>query len=562
MCDKEQEKRRNRIKSIARKLYRGVGMGQGIKKGSLVKQAAILAAAGFIVRILGFLYRVPLTNMIGDEGNGLYTAAFYIYMFFLVLSSAGLPAAISKMVSERVALKQYKNAHRVFQVSMLVAVFTGTMGSLILWFGAAYIANSIDSPGSYYSILTLSPTILIVAVMAVYRGYFQGMNNMVPTAISQIIEQIFNAIFSVYMAYILVGDGIEWGAAGGTMGTGIGAFTGLLFLAWIYMMIRPSLQKRIRKYKANEQEESYMEIGTTLLRIAVPIITGTAIFSITNLIDVKMVMSRLLASGYDMKTANILYGQLSGKYILLTTLPVSIATALATAVVPSIASSMALEQPKVVRQKINLAMRVTMLLAMPSTVGMAVLGGPMLIMLFPKYPGGGILLTVGSIAIVFLSLAQITTAILQGVGRVSIPAINAGIGAVFKIIFNYLLIGIPGINVLGAVISTVICYMVAGFLDLRAMVQATGIRPNFKTVFTKPFMASLGMGVICYVMYELLLFITDNNTIATLTSIMVGIWVYFGILFMIRGISKADIELLPMGKKISAKMIQLRLLEE
>jgi len=284
-------------------------------KTSFVKQAAILAMASLIVRFIGFLYRLPLTDIIGDVGNAVYGRAYTFYIFLLILSSAGLPAAISKMVSERIARNEPANAYRVFRVSLVVSGTAGLIAALILGFGARQIAALVDPTpslivsainfindeavsignsavfgpvpevvlSSMYAIMTLAPTVFVVALMSAFRGYFQGLRNNVPTAASQVIEQIFNAVFSVLMAYILMRYGVEFAAAGGTIGTGVGALAGLALIAFIYFIGRKSF---LRVPRTRTKSEPIANIVRELLKTALPIIAGVAIFSITNIIDI------------------------------------------------------------------------------------------------------------------------------------------------------------------------------------------------------------------------------------------------------------------------------------
>lgn len=534
-------------------------MGKKTRKSSFVKQAAILAVAGILVRVLGFLYRVPLTNMIGDEGNGIYSAGYYIYTFFLVMSSAGLPVAISKMVSEKISVGRFSAAHKIFKVSLWVAFTIGLIFSLAMYFGAKQLCNIIGSPDSYYTILTLSPTVCIVSVMAVFRGYFQGMNTTVPTALSQVVEQIFNAIFSVYLAYLFI-DNVLYSAAGGTAGTGIGALAGLLFIIFAYFLAHPSIKRRIHHDKLFYKEESAKKITKNLIKLAVPIITGTAIFSMTNLIDMQMVNSRLEAAGFPQNQINALYGQLTGKYVTITTLPVSISTAVATAVLPAIAAGVAKKAYKDVNLKINVALRVTMIISIPAAIGIGVLGNQILEMLYPSYSEGGILLQVGSISIIFLALSQIATGILQGLSKVYVPAANALIGAIVKIPLNYFLISIPEINVVGAVISTIACYAIASFLNFRALTKATKARPDYTGVLLKPIIASIFMAIICHFSYKVFNYFIGINTISTIIAICLGGLTYFITMAFIGGLKKEDLEFMPMGRKISKTLRKYRLL--
>nr|WP_317357100.1 polysaccharide biosynthesis protein [uncultured Tyzzerella sp.] len=533
-----------------------------MSKTKFIKHAAILAVASLLVRLLGFLYRLPLTNMLGDEGNGIYSAGFYLYNFFLVMSSAGLPAAISKIVSEKIALEEYRNVKKTFKIALILSGGVGLIFSIIMFVSAKGFSKIIGSPDSYYTILTLSPTVFIVSIMSVFRGYFQGLGTTVPTALSQVIEQIFNAIFSIYLAYLLVGISLPLGAAGGTMGTGIGALAGLIYIFIIYInrktYINRKLSKRTHKYRI----ETNKEIAIKIIKTAAPIIAGTAIFSMTNLIDMQMVNSRLLASNaFTEKEVTSLYGQLTGKYVTLTTLPVSISTALATAVLPSIASSMIQKDIKTVRKKIDVSLRLTMIISIPAAIGMGVLSDEILLLLFPNYSEGGSLLKWGALSIIFLALCQIITGILQGIGKMTIPAKNAFIGSLIKIPINYFLIAIPSINVIGAIISTTVCYIIASILNFMELKKFTKIKPDYKGILVKPTIASIVMGVACYFSYKGLFYISQSNTISTLISIFVSVIVYLVSLAFIGGFKREDLSLLPMGRKIIYILERFKLID-
>lgn len=530
------------------------------KSGSFVKQAAILAFASIMVRFLGFLYRIPMTNMIGDTGNAIYSAGYYIYTFLLILSSAGLPAAISKMVSERLAAGEYRNAHKVFQISLLVSGMLGFLFMVLMLVCAKKMAFFLSDDGSsYYCILTLSPTILIVAIMSAYRGYFQGMNTMLPTALSQIVEQIFNAFFSVYLAYVLLGYGVDrtagekniiMGAAGGTAGTGIGALAGLIVIMFSYALLKPVVYKKTKYDRNKETAETGAEIAKILLNTAAPIIAGTAVFSMTNLIDMVMVQKILINIGHTLEEAKALYGQLSGKYVTLTTLPISISTAVATATIPSIAASMRLHQKKDVRRKMNMTLRVSMIISVPAGVGLGVLGNQIIQMLFPKAPDGGMLLIVGSVSIIFLALCQTVTGVLQGIGRVKVPVVGAILGAVVKIILNAFLIRIPSINVLGAVLSTTGCYAVASVFNLVMLSHIMRVRIDLLASLFKPLIGSVVMGGICFAAYKALFAFLNSNTIATIIAIFVAVIVYGLVMLLIGGIKEDDLKAMPMGSRL------------
>ncbi len=524
------------------------------KGSSFIKQAAILACAGLLVRVIGFLYRLPLTNMIGDEGNGIYSAGYYLYNFFLVMSSAGLPVAISKMVAEKIALGQYTNARKTFKVSMVVAGVLGFICMVLMLAFAEDFCSWVKSERSYYCIITLAPTVFVVSILSVYRGYFQGRGTTVPTAISQIVEQIFNAVLSVYFAWLfmnVMGKGVEFGAAGGTAGTGIGALAGLITIMVIYVLNAKRINQSYGEDKKDYHVQTFGEITSDLFRIAVPVITGTAIFSMTNLIDMVMVNSRLAATGiYTSDEIDALYGLLTGKYVTLTTLPVVISTSLATAAIPTIATSMVLKDTEAVKTKVDTTLRVTMIISIPAAVGLGALGDQILYMLFPNYPDGGNLLKAGALSIILLALSQISTGVLQGIGKAKAPAINALIGSVAKIPVNYVLIAVPSINIIGAVISTTVCYLFASLLNFRALVKTTGVKPDYVGMLVKPSIASVFMSLVCIFGYKLLYMLIPNNTAATLIVIVLAILVYFVTMVLIKGFAREDLRMLPMGGRL------------
>lgn len=520
------------------------------KKGSFIMQASVLAAASLIVRFIGFLYRLPLTELIGDRGNAIYSAGYYIYTFLLILSSAGLPAAISRLVSTRIAKGEYRNAEKIFRVSMIFAGAAGAIGMLVLFFFAEPIAKFVDSPNSVYCLQTLAPTLLIVGVMSVYRGYLQGMNIMTPTAVSQIFEQVFNAVFSVYLAWVLVKQSIPLGAAGGTAGTGIGALAGLIVVMIFYNRMKPEIRHNMHIEEKGIYQETTGEAFKKLVVTAFPIIAGTAVFSMTNLIDMKMVMSGLMSSGaFTEAEAEVLYGQLSGKYVTLTTFPVSISSAMATAAIPNIAMAVTVGNKKEVKRKINTALKLAMIISIPAAVGIGVLGDQILRMLFPSYPEGGVLLKVGAISIAFLSFCQIVTGVLQGIGKIQVPVIGALLGAVVKIALNWILIRIPSINVVGAVISTDVCYLVASIFNVIMLMRYTKTRVNFSGVLIKPTIGSIIMGIGCVIGYKVISLVF-GNTISTLLTIIVAVIIYLLVMIFIRGITEEDLLSIPKGRML------------
>ncbi|MCL2566254.1 MAG: polysaccharide biosynthesis protein [Defluviitaleaceae bacterium] len=524
---------------------------QNNRNSSFVAQAAILASAGLISRVIGFAYKLPMQAMIGDKGMGIYNQGHTIYNFLLILSSAGLPAAISKMVSTRLAFNQAKNAHQVFLVSLKFAICIGLMGSLFLFFGARLFSNMLNTPEVFLSIRALAPTVFIFAILSVFRGYFQGMNNSVPTALSQIIEQILNAITSILLVFLLFRVNISYAAAGGNAATGIGAFVGLFVLMFIYKKKRPQIHKNIKRNEAFATTESESSILSELIRTSFPIIAGTAIFSGASLIDNYMVMDRIALSGeFTHNEILAMYGQLTAKFMALTTLPVTIATSMGTAAIPGISAAVAKRDMKSVTSRINMAIRLAMVVCVPAAFGIGLFADEILILLFPTSPEGGHLLRIGFVSVIFLALNQISTGVLQGVGQVKIPAFAALLGCIGKIITNHILLPIPSINIMGAVIGTVVCYAIAAPVNVYFAYKLTGARPDFGGMLFKPIFGAIFMSAVCFVVYHALFLLLSSNAFALLISIGVGVCVYFVVMIVIGGLRRGDLVSLPMGIKV------------
>jgi len=545
---------KNKIKKItpqkeavkpARKLTKKTG-------SSFVAQAAILAGAGLLSRLIGFAYKIPMFDgMLGERGTAIYSAGYSIYNFLLVISSAGLPAAISRMVSSRLALYQSGNAYRVFRVSLLMAGAMGILGSFLLFFGAGFFADFLKIPDAIYSIRALAPTVFVVAVMSVFRGYFQGMSNMVPTASSQIVEQIVNAVFSIFLVFLFYKTNIAHAAGGGNAATGIGAVAGMAVLFTMYKKTSPEIHADIAKNRVYSYSENPAKIARELVKTAFPIIAGTAVFSFTTIIDSSMAMSRLMHNGAFNETQSLhLFGDLSGKFLTITTLPVSIATSFGVAAIPSVAAAVAKKDNENITARTNMAVRMAMAICVPSAFGIGIFADQIVKLLFPSAVSGTLLLQVGFISIIFLALNQICTAILQGMGQMKIPVFAAIAGCLVKIVFNYILIAVPSINILGAVIGTIACYAVASPINMYFAYKFTGARPDYIGIFVKPIVCSLLMSMVCYVSYFVLHYIIGSNLIALIISILVGVVFYFLTMAICGGIGRQDFDSVPMGDKM------------
>lgn len=525
-------------------------MSEKNKAPSFMAQAFVLAAASMITRILGFFYKLPIIDMLDDVGMGIHGYGANVYALFYIISSAGLPAAISRMVSARLAVGQHENAHKVFKTSLLFAFAAGLLSCILLFIGADFFANLMGSPDSAKSVLVLAPTVLITSILSAYRGYFQGMGNAVPTAVSQVVEQIFNAVFSIWLVYIFFKQGdIVSAAAGGNAGTGIGAFFGLLTICGIYLMARKRIQKKMNKSKTHAVYESRSSILKELLYTAFPIIAGAAIYSFTNIIDGRMIMSGLAKGGFTTEESLALSGMLTGKFNAITTLPVTISTTMATAIIPSISASAALNDRKSIGEKTNLALRLSMIISIPAAFGMGIFADQIYGLIFSGV-SGAYLLGMGFFVIVLLALYQITTGILQGIGQMQIPIFSALMGCLLKIPVNYFLLPITGINIMGAVISTMVCYTIAAPINMFFACKFTGTKLDFKGTFVKPLLSSVIMSGVCYVTYYTLYYIYPSNAISLIIAIGVGVLTYGLVMVLTGGLTERELSSMPMGKKI------------
>lgn len=520
------------------------------RKNSLVVQGSILAAAFMIVKLIGFFYRIPLANLLGDEGSGYYSWAFQIYTFFLMVSTYGFPVAIAKLTAEKYSENKYKEAQVIFKAAMSLAFFIGLIFSAVLWFGAQPLAFYSGFPKSVYSIKALVPALFCFSLLAVLRGYFQGMNTMVPTAISQVIEQIFNVTFSLILAAVLVHKGVEYGAAGSTIGTGIGALSALLFLAFIY---RAARRKIIRKNLSFDhhtyQKKSIFHYWKIILWLAFPIMLSSIIINFMGILDSFMIQKSYIFSGHTPKEAAQFFGLYAMKNQLLLGLAITVAAALSTASIPGLAASVIKGDKLAVQHKITTALRVTLLTGIPATVGIFVLAGPILTMLFggPHIEMATLLLQFTSLTIVFYGISTVCIGLIQGLGRLKQQIIIALICLVVKVVTNALFMFVFDFQLYGMILSNTIYGLLNAYLSIRVVSSYMPIKLNLQKAFVLPTIASLLMGIICYIMYNVIGGISGSNTLATIMAILISLLVFGITLLKLKGISEEEIRSFPKG---------------
>lgn len=532
-------------------------------KDNFLKGAAILGIAGAIVKILGAFYRIPLSNIIKTEGMGYYQTAYPLYVLLLTLSTAGFPVAIAKLVSEKRALGDYKGAHKIFKVAFLGLFMAGLITSLFVLLNAKYIVEALGNVNAYYSLIALVPALFFVPIMAAFRGFFQGRQTMTPTALSQIVEQFFRVTIGLILTYYLLDKGRPIAAGGASFGGSIGAMAGAVIMIIIYLSRRREIEKEI-KTSLTDKEESVTKIIKDLLSIAIPITIGAAIVPIMNTIDTLLVLKRLQSIGYSQLEANELYGQLTGLAQTLINLPQVFSTALAISLVPAISEANVKKRYNDIRNISSSGIRVTLLIGLPCAFGLFTLARPIINLLYYKNTAESItstgeILAILSFGVIFLTLVQSLTAILQGLGKPLVSVINLFVGAVVKVFLTFTLTGIRSINVKGAAISTLTAYFIAALLDLISVKKYTKLKLNTKAVFIKPLISSLGMALAAKIIYSSSLNILGDR-LSTIFAIIIAAIVY-GILLLLTGsLTYEDFKLLPKGDKIANLLIKFKLM--
>ncbi|GKX68726.1 putative polysaccharide biosynthesis protein [Inconstantimicrobium mannanitabidum] len=496
-----------------------------MKTQSLIKGSLILGLAGIFTRFLGLFFRWPLIMLIGDEGVGYYQMSYPLYMFFVAFAS-GIPVAVSKIVSERIAVGDIEGAFEANKSSMKFMLIFGTSMSLLLFLGAPYIVKILKwDPKSYYSLIGISFAPIAVSVMMVLRGFFQGFQNMNYTAVSQIIEQIGRVIIGVGFAVLFFNKGIQYSAGGAAFGAAAGGILGSGYLIYKY--------KKIKKEYNLKTVKKNIAIMDRFLNIAVPIAVGASVGAVMSLIDSVLVPQELLKAGLDYVTSTILYAQLTGKANVLINIPLTLSMALSVSLIPVISSNHAVKNNIEVNNKISLAMKFSAVIAIPCFLGYYFMAEPIMKLIFPGKYDGFIILKYLSISIPFIIFAQTTTAILQALDYLKVPVINMLIGCMVKIIFTSMLVPIKSINIYGAVIASILAYVVAAILNLIFLYIKTEYRCNIFENLIKPSLAAVIMILSVLFVYMKLIFITRNSIVATLISIFVGIIIYVLLLILL-----------------------------
>lgn len=523
-----------------------------MSKEVFLKGAFILTVAGIIVKVIGSVNRIFLSRLLGGEGIGLYQMAYPIYLLALSVSSAGIPVAISIIVAEKLALGDYKGANRVFQLSRAVLIATGLFFSILLYMGAGWLVEShyVRDPRAYYAIAALAPAIFFVTILSSYRGYFQGMQQMLPTGFSQIMEQLIRVITMVAFAFILLPKGLEYAAAGASFGAGPGALAGLLVLIYFYWRKRHDYRTKMETQPDIPQEPAF-SIIKRMVKLALPVSLANIMLPVVSSIDLLIVPQRLEVAGYTIEQATELYGYLTGMAVPLVNMATILTASLAASLVPAVSEAFTLGQKEVIYDRARTAMRIANLITIPAFVGMWLLATPISTMLYAT-PNAGTPIAISALGIFLLGVHQVTTGVLQGLGRTAIPVINMIISAVVKVILSWILTAVPSLGIIGASWATIADFGVAAVLNVFFVYRYVGFAIDVKdTLLTGA--AAAAMGVVSLGMYNLLYGYGIGNSVSTLLAICVGGGLYGVILILTGGIGESELLRIP---KIGSQTVE------
>ena len=541
------------------------------KKGAVVRQAAFLMAAQLVCSVVGLLYRSPLHLIMGDVGDGYYTFAYEWYTIILLISSYSIPSAISKVMSERLAVGQYRNAQRVFYVSLLYVLAVGGIGALAAFFGGPFFLAS--QPDAVLALRVLAPTILLSGFLGCLRGYFQARNNMFPTGVSRVVEQIVNAVMSVAAAWFLVRPYVgdenltgKYGAAGGTIGTGSGVLAGILFMLYIYMKNAKRIRRDIRRDKTKKRE-SYREVLHVIFMMVTPIIFATCIYNATAIVDQIIYNYAMAARGVDSIEASRQYALFGYRFKPIINIPVALSSATSTALIPAVAGAMASKNRKDAREKIDECLKLSTFLAVPSAVGLAILSYPVVRILYPTgdITGAAIILSMGSISVISYSLSTVTNGVLQGLGHQGDPVRNAAISLALNAVIAFVTVRFLGWGVRGILAATVVYSFCMMFLNARSIRKYLGYRHDLNRLIWQPFRAALIMGVVVAAIFWIpnVLWSGFDTYIAlvgfTGVSVLAGVLVYVVVYTKTTGMTDAEMRRLPMGTRILVILRKLHL---
>lgn len=535
-------------------------------EGTLYKGAFLLLVANFFVKIIGILYKVPLTNMVGTYCMGFFNQAFEVQQVFLAFSTAGLPVALSKMVSESNSLGRFRETRKIFRVVLTTFAIVGLVGSLLMFFGSSVFAVIIETPLAKYSLMALAPAMFFLSITAAIRGFFQGHNRMEPTAVTQVIEAVVKVALGIGLAYLFMQNGLgaEYVSAGAILGTTFSTLTATLLMASLFIFFA----KRLEPYKTVhatgvEIDDTCRTTGQILkyaIGIIVPITIGSVVVNLTSFLDLFLIMRRLGDIGLSSETATSIYGAYKSCAQTLFNLPPSIITSVNLSFIPAASAAFIRRDRKNLNRICSKAVKLVMIFAVPCSIGLMVFAKPILTLFYPSIPNDVALATpllrILGFASLWVSISSILTALLQAVGKMKLPLVSMAAGGAVKLVINYILVGIPAIGITGAPVGTALCYVVMAAMNIWFLRKYSGVQPNLLRSIIKPLMAAVAMGGAGYLLYWLLEKAVGTN-VSIIISLIFCVCIYFVVLLLIGGITPSDVAGLPGGKKLSTIVAKL-----
>ncbi len=516
-----------------------------------LKGTLILTVSSIVVKVIGSLNWIILSRVLGGEGIGLYQMGFPMYLMAITVSSAGIPVAISIITAEKLARHDYRGAKRVFSVSLRLLLCSGLVFSLALYFGAGWLIDQhfIRDSRAYYSLVALAPAVFFVTFLASFRGYLQGWQIMTPTAVSEIVEQLTRVITMLIFADLFLPYGLAYAAGGASMGACVGAVCALLVLMWFYRRLKQRLHKEMAAQAADAAVESSWHIIKRLLKLALPVSLSSLMLPIGANLDLLIVPQRLEAAGFGIRQATELFGYLTGMAVPLVNLAAIFTAAMTISLVPSISESRALRDLAAVRAKIQIAFRVAIIITFPCFMGLFFLAEKVAAIIY-NAPGAAGAIKTMSVGILFLGMHQISTGILQGLGRTAIPVINMLLACVAKVLLSWSLTALPFLAIRGAALATVADFAVAAIINMCFIYKLTGYKLPLDNLL-KPLLAAGVMGMAIYGV----LFATEGwGLLSVLLAMAAAVPVYTLVLTACGGLSRDDLESVPY---IGARMLRL-----
>lgn len=555
-------------------------MADNRRSSGVLVQAGILAMASMIVRVIGLLYRAPLTAIIGDEGNGYYGTAYNIYTIILMVSSYSMPSAISKLMAQKLAVGEYRNANRVFRCALMYGVLVGLVGSGLLFFGARFLVPDV----AVCVLQVFAPTVFLFGILGSMRGYFQARGSMVQTSVSQILEQLANAVVSIAAAWLLMQTAVgadptrraQLGAMGSALGTGAGVLIALLFMVFCFRRSREGRKAEILS-DATGKEEKYRTFLRDTVLVITPFMLSGVIMNLTTSLNQTIYMRMLIDwKGAGETATTTLYGIFSNKAVVISNIPISIATAVSSAIIPGISAAYARRDEVGARRQVGNAIRITSIIAIPSAVGLAVLARPITMLMFPQMESlelASSLLSLLAVTVIFYSISTITNAALQSIGRMNLPLVSAGIALVVQTVVLVLLLLFTDLDVRALVLVSILYSVMIFTVNQYYLRRFLGIRQDVRRDYLQPLVCAALMGAAAKAVYYLVSMAAEpmwnlpkgfyfRNLAATAAALLAAVLVYGYTMVRSGTIRRKDLLSMPKGQSLVRLMEKLRWLPE